>query len=460
MQPIDTQLPARPADAAPALGLTAASRVVVLEGREGDAVLAGRLLADAGHGPQVVAVSGAEQALDELLDRTVDAVILMAADEADPFDVLASLRTAAPATPVVLVLGSGGERPALLAARRGAHGSIARERLTGAALAETVGCAIERVRVDSELARQATHDALTGLPNRILLRDRLAQALSRLGRTSECVAVLVLDLDGFKAVNDGFGHEVGDRLLVDVAQRLGGVLRAGDTAARFGGDEFVLLCDDVGGEDEAINVAERVVAALEEPFTAGDDEQTVRASIGIALAGAPGVLPDAILRDADNAMYRAKRRGVPFEIFDDAMRSRAARRSGLEAKLRAAHADGAFVLHYQPVFQLTTGAITACESLLRWPAGTQANVAQRAVLDVAEESGLIVSIGAWAIGAAARQAALWADPQGDGRPVVVSINLSQRQCLHRGTVDVVARAIDDLGLDPALLSFEFTETAF
>ena len=181
---------------------------------------------------------------------------------------------------------------------------IVRGRLDGPGLVRSLGFAVERERAGNELARQAMHDPLTGLPNRVLLRDRLDQALGRLGRRKETVGVLVLDLDGFKAVNDALGHEVGDLLLIAVARRLTGVLRSGDTAARVGGDEFVILCEDVRGAHQAVAVAQRIIAALVEPVSAGAGEAHVRASIGIALANGPGTA-------GRDAAARRRRRDVP-----------------------------------------------------------------------------------------------------------------------------------------------------
>ena len=232
--------------------------------------------------------------------------------------------------------------------------------------------------------------------------------------------MLVLDLDGFKAVNDALGHEVGDRLLVAVARRLTGVLRSGDTAARVGGDEFVILCEDVRGAHQAVAVAQRIAAALAEPVSVGSAaarRTCARASASPSPSG-PGTEAETLLRDADAAMYRAKGHGGAYEVFDEEMRARAQQRLDLEDDLRRGLEDGEFTLHYQPVFRLRSGSIIGGEALLRWAHRSRGLVTPGEFLDVAEDAGLMFPIGAWAIGSAARQAAMWAAER-PGDPAVV-----------------------------------------
>ncbi|HVP03120.1 MAG TPA: EAL domain-containing protein [Solirubrobacteraceae bacterium] len=447
---------------APSAGLTPTTRLLVVEARPGDAHHVAALLEGAGLTLDVLAAGRLSDAVDELLDAPIDIVLLAApVDGSDVLDALGQLHAVAVDVPIVLLTGDEDHEAALRAIRRGAQDVLLRDELDGPRLVRALAYAVARERVDTELTRQALHDPLTGLPNRVLLRDRLAQSLGRLGRHDGAIALLVLDLDGFKAVNDSLGHEAGDRLLVDVARRITDVLRSGDTAARFGGDEFVVLCEDVGGEHEAVNVAERIAVALSEPFapTGGGEEIEIRASIGIALARGAGVRHETLLRDADSAMYRSKQRGVAYEVFDDDMRRRASHRLGLEADLRRALEEGEFTLHYQPIFQLTSGSITGCESLLRWRHPNRGLVAPAEFLEVAEESGVMVPLGAWAIASAARQAALWGIDRREAGPVTVSINLSPRQVLHPDTVTVVASAIERSGVPAGAISLEFTEAA-
>ena len=454
MHDTETQPPA------PSAGITSATRLLIVEGRAGDGHRVAAMLEESHLVLDVLAAGRLSDALDELLDAPIDAVLLAAPEDgSDVLDAVGQLHAVALDVPIVLLSAGDDQDAALRAIRRGAQDVLFRDELTGDRLVRALGFAVERERVDTELTRQALHDSLTSLPNRVLLRDRLAQGLGRLGRHDGAIALLVLDLDGFKAVNDSLGHDAGDRLLVDVARRITGVLRSGDTAARFGGDEFVVLCEDVGGEHEAVNVAERIAAALSEPFLVGDDEVEIRASIGIALARGAGVRPETLLHDADSAMYRSKQRGVAYEVFDDDMRRRASHRIGLESDLRRALDEGEFTLHYQPIFQLTSGSITACESLLRWRHPTRGLVTPSEFLEVAEESGLMLPLGAWAISSAARQAALWAIDRREAGPVTVCINLSPRQLLHPETVSVVAAALEQSGVPAGALCLEFTESA-
>ncbi len=446
----------------PSAGLTPTTQLLVVEGRAGDALSVAAMLEESRLDLDVLAAGRLSDALDELLDAPIDAVLLAAPEDgSDVLDALGQLHAVALDVPIVLLSADDDQDAALRAIRRGAQDVLFRSELSGDRLVRALAFAVERERVDTELTRQALHDALTSLPNRVLLRDRLAQGLGRLGRHDGAIALLVLDLDGFKAVNDSLGHAAGDRLLVDVARRITGVLRSGDTAARFGGDEFVVLCEDVGGEHEAVNVAERIAAALSEPFTdvGGGEDVEIRASIGIALARGAGVRPETLLHDADSAMYRSKQRGVAYEVFDDDMRRRASHRIGLESDLRRALDEGEFTLHYQPIFQLTSGSITACESLLRWRHPTRGLVTPSEFLEVAEECGLTLPLGAWAISSAARQASLWGIDRRDAGPVTVCINLGPRQLLHPETVSVVAAAIEQSGVPAGALCLEFTEAA-
>ncbi len=444
---------------AAAAGLAPATRLLVVEGRPGDGQLIGDLLASAGRLVDVRALARAGDAANELVDAPADAVLLAGDDDATLLQALAELRSMVSHVPVVVLVSDDDETLALSAIRGGAQDVVVRSLLDGPGLVRSLGFAVERERTGNELARQAMHDPLTGLPNRVLLRDRLDQALGRLGRRAETVGVLVLDLDGFKAVNDALGHEVGDLLLIAVARRLTGVLRSGDTAARVGGDEFVILCEDVRGAHQAVAVAQRIAAALAEPVSAGAGEAHVRASIGIALASGPGTQAEALLRDADAAMYRAKQHGGTYEVFDEEMRARARQRLDLEDDLRRGLDEGEFTLHYQPVFRLRSGSIVATEALLRWAHRSRGLIGPGEFLDVAEDAGLMFPIGAWAINSAARQAAMWAADRQGSEPAVVSANLSPRQVLHGDTVTVVKDALDASGADPATLCLEFTEAA-
>ena len=313
-------------------------------------------------------------------------------------------------------------------------------------------------RAELALAHQAVHDSLTGLANRVLFMDRLSQALARMEREPGRLAVLFVDLDHFKEINDSLGHEVGDRLLCDVARRLEAVSRRVDTVARFGGDEFVMLCDKLAAEEDVRIIAERVVRALSRPYLHEGSELPVSASVGIVVAADPYSATDAMIRDADAAMYQAKARGGNrFFVFDPVLRDRATARCEIEVDLRRAVERGELFLQYQPLFALGDGAITGVEALLRWNHPTRGVLPPAEFMPVAEQRGLIVDIGAWVIDEACRQLAEWGAQDGLAE-LTMAVNISSRQLADPSIVGVVREALRRHGVTPARLSLELTET--
>ncbi len=316
----------------------------------------------------------------------------------------------------------------------------------------------ERRALEGRLRHQATHDPLTGLPNRALLLDRLALALARARRRPGLVAVLYLDLDRFKMVNDSLGHEAGDRLLVALAGRLLALVGPTDTVARRGGDEFTLLLADLGAEAEA--VAERVLADLRVPFTLGGQEIVVGASIGIALGGVGGADPADLLHAADLALYQAKAAGRGrYAIFSPRLRDRASARLAVEQDLRRALDRGEFTVHYQPKVELATGRLVGLEALARWRHPTRGLLPPAEFIPLAEETGLIVPLGRQVLAEACRQARAWQAASPRDPSVLVCVNLSARQFAHPGLVGDVARALEASGLAPGSLGLEITESA-
>jgi diguanylate cyclase (GGDEF)-like protein len=328
------------------------------------------------------------------------------------------------------------------------------------AVANVLAAAIERRRSEAETRHQALHDPLTGLPNRALFRDRLQHALARSRRRNTTLAVLFLDVDNFKVVNDSLGHEAGDELLTALAPRLAEAVRSGDTVARFGGDEFVLLCEDVVDQQEALEIAERVKDCFLRPLQIAGGEHFVTGSIGVAMPTAGHDGPESLLRDADAAMYQAKDRGrARFEVFDADMRASALKRLEMEAELRRALERDEMRLVYQPVIDVDSGHISAVEALLRWDHPERGLVPPLEFIPVAEESGLIVPLGDWVMREAMRKAARWRELARPGEPpVVVSVNLSARQMAERDLVSSVARALEDSGVDARQIALEITET--
>jgi diguanylate cyclase (GGDEF)-like protein/PAS domain S-box-containing protein len=307
------------------------------------------------------------------------------------------------------------------------------------------------------LERQALHDPLTKLPNRLLLMDRTRQALARLHRTHGLVALLFIDLDRFKAVNDNLGHALGDRLLVSVAERLEAMMRDSDTIARLGGDEFVILAEDLQSNAEAVSVAERVLHALEEPFVVGSAEVSMLASVGVSVAHDPEADPETLLREADVAMYRAKRAGgYGLELFDERLRREVRTHLDIENRLREALPRSELSLAYQPILPLEGGAAVGCEALLRWDPSEGSAVEPSEFLPLAEESELIAQIGEWVVNSACAQAAAWREA---GQPLAVSVNVSARGLTELDLAGRVGRALARHRLPANALWLEITEEA-
>jgi diguanylate cyclase (GGDEF)-like protein/PAS domain S-box-containing protein len=316
----------------------------------------------------------------------------------------------------------------------------------------------ERKNAELELAHRALHDGLTGLPNRTLFLDRLGHALRRSRRRETGLAILFVDLDRFKVVNDSLGHEAGDRLLVDVAMRLSSALRPADTLARFGGDELILVCEDIADEADARAIAERLLETFAEPFLVLDGEAFLHASIGIALSRDGFEPPEDLIRDADAAMYRAKERGHAYELFDEAMRQDARDRLALEAALRRGIDRGELRLHCQPLVCLAKGRIEGFESLVRWEHPEHGLIPPASFIPLAEETGLIVPVGAWVLREACATLRRLIDRTGMTW-LQASVNVSPRQLQQADFVGQVRCALDDHGLRPESLVVEITESA-
>jgi len=390
--------------------------------------------------------------------------------EIDGVTALHMARKARPETPFILVTGSitdeqaaqmlaSGATDYVLKDRRSRLAPAIRRALEEAAERARRGRAEEAVRrTEEQIARSALFDALTGLPNRRLLMDCLGRVLGDARRRGKGFALLLLDLDRFKDVNDGLGHEAGDRLLVSVAERIQGLARPRDMTARLGGDEFAVLAERVGSAVEAVGLAERIRQGLLVPVALGGDEIAAPVSIGLVLGPARYENPEDLLRDADTALYRAKDQGrARVEVFDSSMRERVQAVLRTQSDLRQALARGEFRVLYQPIVWLGTNALAGCEALLRWNHPGRGLVPPADFIPIAEESGAIVPIGEWVLREACAQAKAW-DDLGPAVPSV-AVNLSARQFRERGLGRSVKRILHETGLRPSRLKLEVTETA-
>jgi diguanylate cyclase (GGDEF)-like protein len=437
------------------------ARVLLIEEDPRTAMLIGEMLRAGWTQSLIIShASRYAEASQELRDHGASCVLLdISGDDADSLDALEHLAAANPSVPIIVLSSRAGDEFGLTAVQAGAQDFLRTAELNPAALARSVSYALERKRSEVELAHQALHDPLTELPNRALFSDRLSVALDRARRTGAPVAVLFLDVDSFKHVNDSLGHQAGDQLLSVLAERFRDMLRPMDTVARFGGDEFTFLFEELESEREAILIAERISESASQPLTLGPEgETTVQVSIGISIVTDPSVTPESVIRDADVAMYRAKELGGGrFELYDETARVRASRRLDLENALRRAVEHSELRVHYQPRVSLSgeTG-LTGFEALVRWEHPERGLIPAEEFVALAEDTGLIVPIGEWVLEQALAHIARWRQ----SRPgVTISVNLSARQLESPGLAAHLDAAVRAIGADPGVLCLEVTEDA-
>jgi diguanylate cyclase (GGDEF)-like protein len=438
--------------------VVAPARILLVEEDPRAATLIGEMLqAVWREGLLIVHAQCLQDATRELLDRGASCVLLdLPATDRDRLDGLTHMHTAAPDVPIIVLADQASEAAGLQSVKAGAQDHLLKSELDPALLGRAVRYAIERKRSEVELAHQALHDPLTGLPNRALFLDRLSVAMDRCRRASTSVAVLFIDVDHFKHVNDSLGHAAGDRVLVTLADRLHEMLRPMDTVARFGGDEFTLLFEDLESEREAVLIAERISRSASMPVNLGESQTSFTVSIGIAIVQEPVSSPDRVIRDADAAMYRAKQLGgARLELFDESSRQRASERLELERALRRAVERSELRVHYLPTMSLDGDAgLCGFEALVRWEHPERGLIAPSEFMAIAEDTGLIVPIGDYVLEQALRQVGRWRQ----SRPgVTMSVNLSTRQLEDPGLASRLARTIDASGTDPGALCLEVTE---
>jgi diguanylate cyclase (GGDEF)-like protein len=407
---------------------------------------------------QTVVAKTLSQALACLHDQSVDAIIAeLDLPDSTPEASLKQLVASAPHTPVVALVNSDDDAFALKLLKLGAQDSLVRARADGALMLKTLRYAIERKESDQHLTYLSHYDRLTGLANRELFRDRLHQAMTRAERSGQVIALLFLDLDRFKAVNDTLGHLAGDELLIEVAGRLKKSVRRSDTIARLGGDEFTVILEGLEDPIDAEVVCAKILKFLSEPVLIRNQEIYVTTSIGVTFFPADDVDINGLLRNADAAMYRAKEEGRNrYNLFTADINARAVNRMAIESALRHALERQEFHLCYQPKVCVQTGLVLGAEALIRWDNPQRGLVSPVEFIPVAEDTGLIVPIGEWVLRRACADMRKW--HAAGFEHVSVAVNLSARQFRHGELVSAVAKILADTGISPRQLELEITES--
>jgi diguanylate cyclase (GGDEF)-like protein len=467
--------------------------LLLVEDNPGDARLFREMLDEQGsHDVEMAHVERMCDAEKHLAEHKVDIILLdLGLPDEQGLKAIRRARAAAPGIPLVVLTGLDDEVMAVQALQQGAQDYLIKGQIETRGLLRALRYAVERKLMDEALlvekermAHSAAHDFLTSLPNRMLLNDRVDQAIALAQRHQKRVAVLFLDLDGFKHINDSLGHAIGDKLLQSIATRLVACVRASDTVSRQGGDEFVVLLSELEEpEDTAIVadrtghavveppmlidrqellvradvVAGRLLRAVAEPHSIDHHDLHITTSIGVSIYPDDGLDAETLIKNADTAMYQAKENGrQSFQFFMPEMNARAVERQSIEGSLRRALERQEFLLHYQPVIDLRTGEITGAEALIRWMHPTRGMVPPLQFIPVAEDCGLIVPIGRWVLREACRQAQDWIDA---GLPAMtMAVNASAMEFRHGTFLENLFATLRETGFDPGSLEVEVTES--
>ena len=435
-------------------------RALIVTGDRRTAALIGEMLQASWSNGLVVAHAGQlTDATHELLQHAASCVLLDLSEHEDRIAAVEQIRTAAPDVPIVVLAEHADEDEAVTVVKAGAQDYLIRSELSPGLLRRAVMYAIERKRLEAQLAHRALHDPLTGLPNRALFLDRLGVALDRSRRNNASIAVLFLDVDNFKQINDSLGHAAGDRLLSGLADRLQSMLRPMDTVARFGGDEFTFLFEELTSEREVILIAERIGRAVRLPIHLEEADTAVTVSIGISIVTDPMMPAETVIREADSAMYRAKQLGRSrYELFDETSRQRAVDRLELEGALRQALERSELRVHFQPKLSCEAGAlrVTGLEALLRWQHPSRGMLAPSEFLQLAEDSGLMLEIGQYVLAHSLHQLLIWREHRPD---LTITINVSARQLEDMSFVTLLAGQLTATGVDPHAVCLDISERA-
>ncbi len=440
--------------------------LLLVEDNPGDARLIREMLNEEGSlNTQMTHVECMSDAETHLAKHAVDIILFdLGLPDVQGLEAIRRAHAAAPGVPLVVLTGLDDESMAVQALQLGAQDYLIKGQIEPRGLLRALRYAIERKTMESaalamarRMAHSAEHDFLTGLPNRMLLNDRIGRAIALAARHAKKVAVLFLDLDGFKHINDSLGHQTGDKLLQSIAKRLVDCVRGSDSVSRQGGDEFVVLLLELDHAEDAAVTARRMLQAVALPHAIDQHDLHVTASIGVSVYPDDGLDADTLIKNADTAMYQAKENGRrSFQFFKPAMNIRAVERQSIEEDLRRALEQREFALHYQPKVNLTTGAITGAEALIRWMHPTRGSVSPVDFIPVAEDCGLILPIGAWVLREACEQARAWMDA---GLPVIsMAVNVSAMEFRDRNFLDGLFAILAETGLDPRSLEVELTES--
>ena len=394
-----------------------AKTVLLVEDNPGDARLIREMLSEqSSYSTELTHVDCMGAAKTYLAEHVVDIILLdLGLPDAQGLEAIRGIHAAAPSVPLVVLTGLDDGAMAMQALQQGAQDYLIKGQIDTRGLLRALRYAIERKTMESaalamaqQMAHSAEHDFLTGLPNRMLLNDRIGRAIALAARHTKKIAVLFLDLDGFKYINDSLGHATGDKLLQSVAKRLGDCVRGSDSVSRQGGDEFVVLLLELEQAEDAAITARRILQAVAQSHPVGQHDLHVTASIGVSVYPEDGLDADTLIKNADTAMYQAKENGrQSFQFFKPAMNARAVERQFIEESLQRALERRELTLHYQPKVDLMTGAITGAEALLRWTHPTRGLISPAEFIPIAEDCGLILPIGAWVLREACAQAKAW-----------------------------------------------------